>query len=496
MCRMSFVETTGYRPSAWRMMKFAMRQWGAGNDDGTGIAWQRGESIYVLKDAFEAKRFFKAMDFSPKSSKILGHCRAGTNGSNTKSNAHPFYSCDGKSVFCHNGIVSGYGKYKAALIAKGHKFTSETDSEVILHTIEEVGPENAMKELEKHGVRGSANWIYFTPSKTYAFSDGSLYLVENQKGLRVGLFSDLAPFGKKFFHKPEELKSGTLVTVENGKVIEKKDVGTISASYAVEDYHMGGYGYTRRQGGWRTIHYGGQNVTRFYPSPSVANNVTTDAQWSEMLEQDSPKESAVERELSGQITAAEAKAQQQPNVGLDALFGIGAIKSEDVSPMDFGIRRKPVITLGKAVTDDNGEYARAMQAFLKGKAREEAADRRNAEEQRLTQEFAEAAAEAFEVHDKHEWSEEEKREWSTSKTQREDPRDTFDRELQELETGAMDKDEALQNGKLGGFYCKRCDKVYERANAQDCCPACYGPLFDINENRYLEDWRANAIADK
>jgi glucosamine--fructose-6-phosphate aminotransferase (isomerizing) len=68
----------------------------------------------------------------------IGHTRWATHGRPTEENAHPHRDCTGRIVVVHNGIVENYLNLKHELIAKGHKFVTETDTEIIAHLIEEV----------------------------------------------------------------------------------------------------------------------------------------------------------------------------------------------------------------------------------------------------------------------------------------------------------------------------------------------------------------------
>jgi glucosamine--fructose-6-phosphate aminotransferase (isomerizing) len=67
----------------------------------------------------------------------IGHTRWATHGGVTKENAHPHLSCDKKIALVHNGIIENFSKLKEELKKKGHKFTSQTDSEVIVHLIDD-----------------------------------------------------------------------------------------------------------------------------------------------------------------------------------------------------------------------------------------------------------------------------------------------------------------------------------------------------------------------
>src|SRR6202167_2005671 len=76
----------------------------------------------------------------------IGHTRWATHGRPTEENAHPHRDCTGRIVVVHNGIVENYLELKRELAAEGHKFVTETDTEIIAHLIEQV-----QKEAEAAG---------------------------------------------------------------------------------------------------------------------------------------------------------------------------------------------------------------------------------------------------------------------------------------------------------------------------------------------------------
>ena len=107
--------------------------------DSAGIAVLSAHGkIEIRKTEGKLNRLVDALNHSAPSGQLgLGHTRWATHGAPNDTNAHPHADCTGRLVVVHNGIVENFIDLKNELIARGHKFVTETDTEVLAHLIEQ-----------------------------------------------------------------------------------------------------------------------------------------------------------------------------------------------------------------------------------------------------------------------------------------------------------------------------------------------------------------------
>src|ERR1035438_8093528 len=106
--------------------------------DSAGIAVSgNGEGLQIRRAEGKLRNLEEVIRLKPLDGTYgIGHTRWATHGRPTEENAHPHRDCTGKIVVVHNGIVENYLSLKKKLIGEGHKFTTETDTEIIAHLIE------------------------------------------------------------------------------------------------------------------------------------------------------------------------------------------------------------------------------------------------------------------------------------------------------------------------------------------------------------------------
>ncbi len=106
--------------------------------DSAGVAVVNGTSIELRRSAGKLTNLEQAISQEPLTGRYgLGHTRWATHGRPTEENAHPHRDCTGRIVVVHNGIIENYLELKQELQSNGHKFVTETDTEVVAHLVEQ-----------------------------------------------------------------------------------------------------------------------------------------------------------------------------------------------------------------------------------------------------------------------------------------------------------------------------------------------------------------------
>ena len=105
--------------------------------DSAGLCVQNGKLTTVRAEGKIARLEEKAKKFETPGTCGIAHTRWATHGIPEERNAHPHRDCTGRVAIVHNGIIENYQELKCELLACGHAFSSDTDSEVLAHLIEQ-----------------------------------------------------------------------------------------------------------------------------------------------------------------------------------------------------------------------------------------------------------------------------------------------------------------------------------------------------------------------
>jgi glucosamine--fructose-6-phosphate aminotransferase (isomerizing) len=158
--------------------------------DSAGIALGTPGKLFVEKKAGKLSNLESALDSSlPSVHSGIGHTRWATHGGPTDQNAHPHLDNEGKLAVIHNGIIENYTELRIALEAKGHKFSSQTDTESVAHLLSDLRKEHngdltkAMRDAVKV-LRGS-----FTLLALHADKPDEIVGVRRNSPLVVGVGS-------------------------------------------------------------------------------------------------------------------------------------------------------------------------------------------------------------------------------------------------------------------------------------------------------------------
>ena len=191
--------------------------------DSAGIAVIGNDGIQILKKAGKVSELDKIVDDSLLKGTIgMGHTRWATHGEPNDTNAHPHLDQTGKISVIHNGIIENYSVIKEALINKGYKFKSETDTEVLPHLISNIYFSDGLSfeqavQVALTQVVGTFGLVAFCsdePDKLVAARHGSPLVLGIGKD-EYFIASDASPI-VDYTRNVVYLDEGEILTIDNG----------------------------------------------------------------------------------------------------------------------------------------------------------------------------------------------------------------------------------------------------------------------------------------
>lgn len=229
--------------------------------DSAGLAVLQNGNLVTVRAVGKVAELEKAtLLANPKGTTGIGHTRWATHGKPSEENSHPHTDCTGDIVVVHNGIIENYLTLRAKLEARGHRFKSETDTEVIAHLIEENllhvrashDQDRLLKAVQKTNKEISGAYAY---GVMWARTPGLLIGVKKQSPMVVGvgkdenfLASDVPAF-LKHTNKVLFLEEGDVAVlhVDGVTVLDKdgkeKKVKPVKIAWDQKTAEKGGYAH-------------------------------------------------------------------------------------------------------------------------------------------------------------------------------------------------------------------------------------------------------------
>jgi glucosamine--fructose-6-phosphate aminotransferase (isomerizing) len=210
--------------------------------DSAGVALVDGD-MRVFKQKGKVAELESAIHESQRVGKMgMGHTRWATHGVPNDVNAHPHQSQSGDLAVIHNGIIENYATLKEGLIQRGHSFTSDTDTEVLIHLIEDI-MNNAGLNLQE-AVRVALKQVVGAYAIVILSKNHPEHLIAARKGspLVVGIGADRGEFFLasdatpivEYTRQVIYMNDGEIAIIENQELTIKTIDNQIQTPYIVE----------------------------------------------------------------------------------------------------------------------------------------------------------------------------------------------------------------------------------------------------------------------
>lgn len=247
-------KVSGVNPS--KMVRLGLERLEYRGYDSVGIASIHEGKILVKKAKGKVKEISKALNFdSTPGLTVIGHTRWATHGKPSNENAHPHVDCYGRIAVVHNGIIQNFIELRIEMEKLGHKFRSDTDTEVVAHLLEEYykvtrDPLEALRETVKK-IRGS-----YALGVLFSDRPDMIFFAKKDSPLIVGvgstanfIASDIPAF-LEYTNRVVVLRDGEIGYISpskiylerNGKPVDWNS-RVIRVSWSPEDAAKGGYPY-------------------------------------------------------------------------------------------------------------------------------------------------------------------------------------------------------------------------------------------------------------
>jgi glucosamine--fructose-6-phosphate aminotransferase (isomerizing) len=197
--------------------------------DSCGVALINKKQLITKKNIGGVEEFYRKENVLQQKGKVgIAHTRWATHGKVTRSNTHPHSSCDGNFAVVHNGIISNYRILRENLVREGHKFLSETDTEVVPHLLEKYYKQT--KDVESalvkvlHLLEGTFALVFLT-----SYHPEQIFCAKRESPLMLGISDEIKFIGSDF--------NSFIDYTKNAIIIDDAEYAIVSRdTYVVKNY--------------------------------------------------------------------------------------------------------------------------------------------------------------------------------------------------------------------------------------------------------------------